>query len=576
MESFVVSARKYRPSRFEDVIGQPQVTNTLKNALRSNQVAQAFLFCGPRGVGKTTCARILAKAVNCENLTGDAEPCNECPSCTAFNESASFNIIELDAASNNSVEDIRTLIDQVRFAPQAGKKKIYIIDEVHMLSQQAFNAFLKTLEEPPPYAIFILATTEKHKIIPTILSRCQIFDFNRIRTEDMVKHLAMIAKKEKVETEEDALHIIAQKADGALRDALSMFDRISIFSGGKLRYNEVVENLNILDYDYFFRFVDFFLTEDVASSLLTYHQILQKGFDGENFLQGLSEHLRELLVAKDESTHVLLDFSENIKARYIEQSKVTPAAFLISALNLLNDVLQQYRVSRNKRLTVELGLVKLCHLQNAINLSKELSGLKKKSLEDEDDAPAPLTERKKEVVNKTGAGSLPKGGAATPAPGSSSIKLTSLENLRKELRDAKKEQSADEKKEVVYEDIEPIAFQQVWKSYIAAAEKARKTFLLKILEAYPPELEGGKAVVIRVGNESHLHAVQQEREEMYYFLRKELGKKAIDLRIEVDKSKPKPENGRKPYTPKEKFEHLLKKNPKLQELKERLKLELDY
>lgn len=576
MESFVVSARKYRPSRFEDVIGQPQVTNTLKNALRSNQVAQAFLFCGPRGVGKTTCARILAKAVNCENLTADCEPCNECASCRAFNESASFNIIELDAASNNSVEDIRTLIDQVRFAPQAGKKKIYIIDEVHMLSQQAFNAFLKTLEEPPPYAIFILATTEKHKIIPTILSRCQIFDFNRIRTEDMVKHLAMIANKEKVQTEEDALHIIAQKADGALRDALSMFDRISIFSGGKLRYNEVVENLNILDYDYFFRFVDFFLTQDVSSSLLTYNQILQKGFDGENFAQGLSDHLRELLVAKDESTHPLLDFSENIKARYIEQSKVAPAAFLISALNLLNDVLQQYHMSRNKRLTVELGLVKLCHLQNAINLSKELSGLKKKPVEETDDSPLQVMEEKKEIINKNGSGTTPRIETSKPTPGSTGIRLTSLENIKKEIREAKKVEVTDETKEVAFEEIEPIAFQQVWKSYIEAAEKARKTFLLKILEAFPPELEGGRSIVLRVGNESQLHTIQLEREEMYYFLRKELDKKAIDLRMEVDKSKPKPENGRRPYTPKEKFEFLLQKNPKLKDLKDRLKLELDY
>ncbi|MGB3075684.1 MAG: DNA polymerase III subunit gamma/tau, partial [Chitinophagales bacterium] len=271
MENFIVSARKYRPARFEDVIGQPQVTNTLKNAIRTNQLAQAFLFCGPRGVGKTTCARILAKAVNCENITADFEPCNECPACEAFNHNASFNIHELDAASNNSVEDIRALIEQVRFAPQTGKKKIYIIDEVHMLSQQAFNAFLKTLEEPPPYAIFILATTEKHKIIPTILSRCQIFDFNRIKTEDMVKHLAAIAKKEDIAAEEDALHIIAQKADGALRDALSMFDRISIFANRKIQYAATVENLNILDYDYFFKLTDYFLATDTSSTLLTYN-----------------------------------------------------------------------------------------------------------------------------------------------------------------------------------------------------------------------------------------------------------------------------------------------------------------
>lgn len=589
MENFIVSARKYRPSRFEDVIGQPQVTNTLRNALRTNQVAQAFLFCGPRGVGKTTCARILAKAVNCDNLTKDFEPCNECPSCEAFNENASFNVFELDAASNNSVEDIRALIEQVRFAPQAGKKKIYIIDEVHMLSTNAFNAFLKTLEEPPPYAIFILATTEKHKIIPTILSRCQIFDFNRIKTEDMVKHLMMIAAKEKIEAEEDALHIIAQKADGALRDALSMFDRISIFSGGMIRYNDVVDNLNILDYDYFFRLTDNFLSSDITSALLTFNQVLQKGFDGENFLGGLTDHFRELLVAKDEVTHVLLDFSENIRKRYIEQSRYTTASFLISSLNILNEAEQQYRLSKNKRLTVELALIKLSHLQSAINLSKELSGLKKKSIP-VDDAPlslvqeekkefsinrAPDEEKKSEVASKDS--SFPKGiQPAKPKTNGESIKLTSLENLsKKELLETKKEVET-KKEEVVFEAIDHFAFQQIWKTYIATIEKEHKTYLLKILEVFPPELIDKKTILFRVGNDSHLHALNQERESMYYFLKKELDKKALDLRIEVDKSKPKNENGRRPYTAKEKFENMLLRNPKLKDLKDRLKLEFDF
>ncbi|HYV90449.1 MAG TPA: DNA polymerase III subunit gamma/tau [Chitinophagales bacterium] len=590
MENFIVSARKYRPSRFEDVIGQPQVTNTLKNALRTNQVAQSFLFCGPRGVGKTTCARILAKAVNCENLTKDFEPCNECASCQAFNENASFNVFELDAASNNSVEDIRALIEQVRFAPQAGKKKIYIIDEVHMLSTNAFNAFLKTLEEPPSYALFILATTEKHKIIPTILSRCQIFDFNRIKTEDMVKHLIMIAKKEKIEAEEDALHIIAQKADGALRDALSMFDRISIFSGGKIRYTDVVENLNILDYDYFFRLTDYFLAADAASALLTFNQILQKGFDGENFLSGLADHFRELLVAKDEVTHVLLDFSENIRKRYVEQSQYTAASFLISALSILNDAEQQYRLSKNKRLTVELALIKLSHLQNAINLSKQLSGLKKKSLTGDD---MPLSLVKEDVKDlplqrapggekKTESPSQPKDSPASkgvrsdkPKTNGDPIRLTSLENLNKEFLETKKETEA-EKEEIIFEAIDHFAFQQVWKSYIATVVTDRKTYLLKILEVFPPEIVENKMILLRVGNDSHLHALNQEREAMYYFLKKELDKKAIDLRIEVDKSKLKNENGRKPYTAREKYENMLERNPKLKDLKERLKLELDF
>ncbi len=578
MENFIVSARKYRPSRFEDVVGQPQVTNTLKNALRTNQIAQAFLFCGPRGVGKTTCARILAKAVNCDNITKDFEPCNECASCLSFNENASFNVFELDAASNNSVDDIRALIDQVRFAPQAGKKKIYIIDEVHMLSANAFNAFLKTLEEPPSYAIFILATTEKHKIIPTILSRCQIFDFSRIKTDDMVKHLLMIASKEKIEAEEDALHIIAQKADGALRDALSMFDRISIFSGGKIRYHDVVENLNILDYDYFFRLTDYFLSSDASSVLLTFNQILQKGFDGENFLSGLADHFRELLVAKDEATHALLDFSENIRNRYIEQSKYTSASFLISALTILNDAEQQYRLSKNKRLTAELALIKLSHLLNAINLSKEISELKKKPLTEGDDALPVMNEGEKKIIpgkkTITSTPADPKNSSSLPKTGSGSIKITSLDALKKETFETKKNEES--KEEIVFEEIESFAFQQVWKTYIAALATERKTYLLKLLETFPPELSDGKIIMLRVGNDAHLHALNQEREAMYYFLKKELDKKAIDLRIEVDKSKVKNENGRKPYSAREKYENMLLRNPKLKDLKERLRLELDF
>ncbi len=577
MENFIVSARKYRPSRFEDVIGQPQVAGTLKNALRTNQLAQAFLFCGPRGVGKTTCARILAKAVNCENISNDFEPCNECASCTSFNENASFNIFELDAASNNSVEDIRALIEQVRFAPQAGKKKIYIIDEVHMLSQQAFNAFLKTLEEPPSYAIFILATTEKHKIIPTILSRCQIFDFARIRTEDMVKHLAQIAKKENIVADADALHIIAQKADGALRDALSMFDRISIFSGGKINYIDVIENLNILDYDYFFRLTDFFLSTDTTSSLLTFNEILQKGFDGENFIGGLADHFRELLVAKDAATHVLLDFSANIKLRYVQQASLAPSSFLLTALSILNEADQQYRMSKNKRLTIEFALIKLCNVQHAVSLSKELEALKKKGLT-EDDLPLLVAEEKPGVIERKNVApplSPEKQGSIPKKIINDSVKLPTIAELRKAVIE-KKIADETEEKDLVYEKIEAFAFQQVWKSYLEKVSSERKKFLLAILESYPPELIDNVAIVFKVGNDAHLHALQGEQEDMRYFLKKELDKKAIDLRIEVDKTKLKVENTRKPYTAKEKFDSLLSKNPKLQDLKDRLKLELDY
>lgn len=365
VDNFIVSARKYRPVTFESVVGQQHVTNTLKNAIRNNQLAQAFLFCGPRGVGKTTCARILAKTINCTNLQPNGEACGECDSCRAFQNGNSFNVHELDAASNNSVDDIRSLIEQVRIPPQAGRYKVYIIDEVHMLSQAAFNAFLKTLEEPPNYAIFILATTEKHKILPTILSRCQIFDFNRIRVEDMANHLASIAQKESIGFENDGLHIIAQKADGGLRDALSMFDQIVSFSGGTVTYRSVIENLNILDYDYYFNVTDSLLGENTTKTLLLFDEILSNGFDGAHFITGLSGHLRNLLVAKDAATLKLLEVSEGIRQKYLQQSQQASTSFLLSAMNIANQCDLSYKLSKNQRLQVELALLKICHLQAA-------------------------------------------------------------------------------------------------------------------------------------------------------------------------------------------------------------------
>ncbi|MBN8680246.1 MAG: DNA polymerase III subunit gamma/tau [Chitinophagales bacterium] len=366
MSHFIVSARKYRPQRFQDVVGQGHVAGTLKNALASGQVAHAFLFTGPRGVGKTTCARILAKILNCENRTPEFEACNECSSCKSFNENASFNIIELDAASNNSVEHIRALTEQVRFQPQQGKYKVFIIDEVHMLSNQAFNAFLKTLEEPPSYAIFILATTEKHKIIPTILSRCQIFDFRRITVADTVAHLKSICAQEHIEAEEDALHIIAQKADGALRDALSIFDRITSGAGKKITYDAVIENLNVLDYDYFFQITDALLAEDAAAVMNHFDEILRKGFDPEVFVLGLAEHLRNVLVCKDASTLGLLEVGENLRERYKQQATLAPSAFLLTALSLANDCDINFKMARHKRLHVEMALLKMCHIGRAV------------------------------------------------------------------------------------------------------------------------------------------------------------------------------------------------------------------
>jgi len=367
MSNYVVSARKYRPTRFSEVVGQQHVTNTLKNALKSNQLAQALLFCGPRGVGKTTCARILAQVINCDEPSADFDACNSNEN-GALNENiSSFSIFELDAASNNSVDDIRSLIEQVRFVPPEGKKKVYIIDEVHMLSSAAFNAFLKTLEEPPPYAIFILATTEKHKIIPTILSRCQIYDFSRIGVEPMVEHLKEIAQKENITADENGLHLIAQKADGALRDALSMFDRLLSFGEGAITYESTLENLNILDYDYYFNIVDSFLLQDVSAVLNQYHAIQQKGFEGDLFIHGLGEHFRNLLVARDENTHSLLEVSNDLKERYLNQAQIIDAGFLINALSTCNTADINYKAAKNKRLHVEMALIKLNYLNNLID-----------------------------------------------------------------------------------------------------------------------------------------------------------------------------------------------------------------
>ena len=362
MENYIVSARKYRPSTFESVVGQRALTTTLKNAIATGKLAHAYLFCGPRGVGKTTCARIFAKTINCMSPTADGEACNQCESCTAFNEQRSYNIHELDAASNNSVDDIRQLVEQVRIPPQIGKYKVYIIDEVHMLSASAFNAFLKTLEEPPRHAIFILATTEKHKILPTILSRCQIYDFSRIGVEDTVAHLAYVASKEGVTAEPEALNVIALKADGGMRDALSIFDQVVSFTGGHITYKSVIENLNVLDYEYYFKLTGFFLENKISDALLLLNDVLNKGFDGSHFITGLSSHLRDLLVSKDPATLPLLEVGASIRERYQAQAQQCPLPFLYRAMKLCNDCDLNYRASKNKRLLVELTLIQVAQL----------------------------------------------------------------------------------------------------------------------------------------------------------------------------------------------------------------------
>lgn len=366
MENYIVSARKYRPFTFSSVVGQPSITATLKNAIRNNHLAHAYLFCGPRGVGKTTSARIFAKTINCQNITAETEPCNTCESCKAFNENRSYNIHELDAASNNSVDDIRSLVDQVRIPPQIGKYSVYIIDEVHMLSQSAFNAFLKTLEEPPAHAIFVLATTEKHKILPTILSRCQIFDFNRIGITDIEKHLASVAEKEQITFEPEALNIIAQKADGAMRDALSIFDQVVSFSGSNLTYQDTIANLNVLDYDYYFRLVDGFQKGDVSGVLMIFNEILDKGFNGHHFVSGLCQHFRDLLVCKDQVTVELLEVGGDIREKYRQQAEECNLPFLVEGLNLASECDMQYKASSNKRFLVELALIRIAQQEEAL------------------------------------------------------------------------------------------------------------------------------------------------------------------------------------------------------------------
>ena len=377
MDKFIVSARKYRPQNFSTVIGQSHITTTLKNAINNNQLAHAFLFCGPRGVGKTTCARILAKTINCENRTSEGEACNKCNSCVSFDSGRSFNIHELDAASNNSVEDIRDLTDQVRFAPQAGVYKVYIVDEVHMLSSNAFNAFLKTLEEPPPYAIFILATTEKHKILPTILSRCQIFDFKRITTKDTVEHLQEITKKEKITAEKSALHVIAQKSEGCLRDALSILDKIASFTGGNITYANTLEHLNILDEDYYFKLLEQMQQQQLTDALLLYDEINQKGFEGDTLLEGYAEFIRNLLICKDPKAARLLEVAEDFKSKYTQHAASTDTSWLIAALNIISEAAISYKQARNKKLHIELTIIKLTYLSQAIQLSLNEAGLNK-------------------------------------------------------------------------------------------------------------------------------------------------------------------------------------------------------
>jgi DNA polymerase-3 subunit gamma/tau len=594
MSNFVVSARKYRPTRFDEIVGQEHVSQTLKNALQSDHLAHAFLFCGPRGVGKTSCARILAKVLNCQDITKDFEPCNTCDSCNSFKENTSFNITELDAASNNSVEHIRALIEQVRFQPQQGKYKIFIIDEVHMLSQQAFNAFLKTLEEPPPYAIFILATTEKHKIIPTILSRCQIFDFRRIQIADTVGHLNHICEKEDIKADKDALHIIAQKADGALRDALSIFDRIIAFSGKELKYDDVIKNLNILDYDYFFKMTDSFLSEDSSTLLLTFDEILKKGFDSDIFINGLAEHFRNLLICKDNQTIQLLEVGESLQKRYAGQAALCSNSFLLTALNIANDCDIAYKMARNKRLHVEISLLKMLYIQRAVEIKNnpisapiaQQNKEEKKnpevnqpdqSIENIDknpvlNEPEPAVESKSatesEPTPEKQENSAPEKEEEKPVAKTGSkhgMEKIDLNNLLEEVQ-INVEEPTNEGIELSKEEV-----QEIWDNYIVQVES--DSFKVTLKNAFLKVKE--KEIEVVVGSKLAVDTIKMESG-LIEFLRKELNCKDLMLDLQVDETqKPVVIKPDKPLDAKGKFIKMRSINPSIQEFAKRFQLRPD-
>jgi len=569
MENFIVSARKYRPATFDTVVGQSHITTTLKNAIVNNHLAQAFLFCGPRGVGKTTCARILAKTINCTNLTPEGEACDQCESCVAFKRNASMNISELDAASNNSVDDIRNLIEQVRIPPQMGIRKVYIIDEVHMLTTSAFNAFLKTLEEPPSYAIFILATTEKHKILPTILSRCQIFDFNRIRIADIANHLDKIAINENISAEAEALRLIAQKADGGLRDALSMFDLMVTFSGKELTYKKVVENLHVLDYEYYFNVTDAFLQENLSQALLIFDEILKKGFDGHNFLIGLCEHLRNLLVCKDAVTIQLLEVSENVQRRYQEQAQKASAGFIMSALNIANQAELSYKNSKQQRLLVEITLMKLANLQRAIDLPNVLEELKKKT------NVTTTTPTHNTVTTKTAennGNTVENGLKTTPKINPQAIVQQQVVQNTKTVEN--KETISHQNGSNVSKEIDVAALQHHWTQFVEATFKDKKPLVYNALSNNSFKIQGN-TIEVPITNLSSLENMLKEpKEQIIVFLRKAMNNSYIQLQfakaISTDEQAPK-----RYFTPTDKFKKLVEKYPLLNELRQNLGLDLD-
>ena len=603
MENFIVSARKYRPSTFDTVVGQKSLIVTLKNAILTGKLAHAYLFCGPRGVGKTTCARIFAKSINCEHLTPEGEACNECESCRAFNEQRSYNIHELDAASNNSVDDIRELIDQVRIPPQIGRYKVFIIDEVHMLSTAAFNAFLKTLEEPPRHAIFILATTERHKVLPTILSRCQIYDFTRIELSDIVEHLAKVASKEGVTAEEAALHIIAQKADGGMRDALSLFDQMVSYTQGNVTYQGVIDSLNILDYDYYFRFTDLFIEHKISETMLLFDEVLRRGFDGSNFITNLTAHLRDLLVSREPATLPLLEVSHDVRERYREQAQKCNERFLIHAIKLCNDCDLNYRVSKNKRLLVELTLIQLSQLTGEPDElgsgrgPKRLKPLFQKAVttasasQPNNSKPAPSVAPQQASATATpmANASATTTTAATAAPsrfagsaGQSARPLTGLKrpsfSIRGKVENSQLSAQNNAKTAATVASVTPQENLPVsedgvricWKRYAMTLPKEQAAMAGRLLNLRPA-LKSDVIVEVCIDNRMVASELSSMKVQIEAYLRQQLQNEKLSLSITVSEAQT---SHNRIYSRVEQFQILEKRNPVIRKLKEALDLDL--
>lgn len=565
MDNFVVSARKYRPVTFDSVVGQKAITSTLRNAIRTNTLAQAFFFCGPRGVGKTTCARIMAKTINCLNPTPDMEACDECESCRSFNSSNSFNVYELDAASNNSVEDIRNLVDQVRIPPQVGKYKVYIIDEVHMLSQSAFNAFLKTLEEPPAYAKFIMATTEKHKILATILSRCQIFDFKRITVEDISKHLESIAEKENVIAEKDALNIIAQKADGALRDALSIFDQMVSFSGNKITYKDVIENLNVLDYEYYFQMLDYILAKDINSILLLLNDIVDKGFDVQHFIQGLASHLRNLLLGRNQAVIDIMEVSQQLKMRYAQQAQRCSQYFILKALDFANQCDLNFKNSSNKRLHLEICLMKMCYIEQSSTSTQQQVQVQQQVVRPQptqSPAPQPTPASTRSQLPSSTPTTSP-----TPTPMPQRMgRLNRAATISITAEEPKKEEVEDERWE---DDFTQEQLTNAWNSFVQICQPKSPSFAAGIKNGEPRKVSKSE-VVFKVDNILVVKN-QTNMQELHEYLKRELHNNQFLLREEVVERV----HEEVLYTDKQKFEKMAGDNPNLIDIKNSLGLQLD-